>query len=104
MVLFICVYFVDNAKSFLRFRKVFGADRVGGKQFKKSMKNILTEIKATPEECIMVGDTKSTDIACANFVGMKAILYDYNDMRDLENIELNNYIVIKNLDELLKLL
>ena len=52
----------------------------------------------------MIGDSKLTDIACANSVGMKAILYDYNGRRDFKDVQLNNYTVIKKMEELLNLL
>ena len=50
----------------------------------------------------MIGDTKAIDIAAADNVGMKSILYDYNGKRDKKEIIANNYTVIKNMEELIK--
>lgn len=86
------------------FKKVFGADKYGCKQFKKSFEKVLNEIEAKPEECIMIGDDKSKDIVAANNMNMKSILYDYNGRRDKKEIVANDYIIIKDMNELKKLL
>lgn len=86
------------------FKGVFGADIYGSKPFKSSFEKVLKKINATPDECIMIGDTKSKDILAANKIGMKSILYDYDGKRDKKDIELENYIVIKDMDELLDII
>lgn len=86
------------------FKKVFGADRYGCKQFKKCFENVLKEINAKPEECLMIGDDKSRDIVGANNVNMKSILHDYNGKRDKKEIEAKDYILIKDMKELEEIL
>lgn len=86
------------------FNKVFGADEYGSKPFKNSLLKILRELHTEAEKCMLIGDTKSTDIASASNIGMKSILYDYNGKRDDKNIKLENYIVIKDMKELLDIL
>lgn len=86
------------------FKKVFGADKYGCKQYKKCFEKVLEEINAKPEECLMVGDDKSRDIMAANNVNMKSVLFDYNGRRDKREIEATNYIIIKNMDELERIL
>lgn len=86
------------------FKKVFGADIYGCKPFRKSFQKVLNELKVIPEECIMIGDTKNIDILAANNIGMKSILYDYNGKRDKKEYKLKDYIVIDDLEKLLKIL
>lgn len=86
------------------FEKVFGPDVYGLKPYKKSIELVLNEIGGLPEECLMIGDSKDKEILSADIVGMQAILFDYNGMRDKKDIKLNNYIVIKKFDELLNIL
>lgn len=86
------------------FREIFSADIYGSKPFKSSFEKVLKKINATPDECIMIGDTKNKDILAANNIGMKSILYDYDGMRDKKDIKLENYIAIKNIAELLEIL
>ena len=81
-----------------------GADIYGSKPFKSSFEKVLKKINATPDECIMIGDTKNRDILAANKIGMRSILYDYDGKRDKKDIELENYIIIKNMDELLDIM
>ena len=83
---------------------IFGADKVGCKQFKKSFERVLNQIGTTPDECMMIGDSKHTDILAANQIGMKSILFDYDGKRDKKEIVLKDYIVIKNMSELLDIL
>lgn len=85
------------------FKKVFGADEYGAKPYKKNFEAILNEINAKPEECIMIGDTKRLDILAANNIGMKSILFDYNGKRDDKKIRLENYTVIKDMNDLDKI-
>lgn len=86
------------------FKKVFGADNYGSKPFKKSFEKVLKELNSKPEECIMIGDSKDKDILAANNIGMKSILFDYNGKRDKKELKLENYVVVKNLNELLEIL
>lgn len=86
------------------FKKVFGADEYGAKPYRKNFETILNEINAKPEECIMIGDTKRLDILAANNIGMKSILFDFNGKRDDKEIKLENYIVIKDMNELDRIL
>lgn len=95
---------IENIGYLNYFKKVFGADEYGSKPFKKSFENVLKEMNSKPEECIMIGDDKTRDIMAANNIGMKSILYDYNGKRDKKEIELKNYIVINDMEELLKIL
>ncbi len=86
------------------FKRIFGADIYGVKQYRSSFERVLNEINATPNECIMIGDEKDVDILGANNVGMKSILFDYDGKRDKKEIQLENYIVIDNLEKLLEIL
>lgn len=86
------------------FKGIFGADKYGCKQFKKCFERVLKEINAKPEECVMIGDDKSRDIIAANNVNMKSILFDYNGGRDKKEITAKNYIIIKDMKELEKIL
>ena len=86
------------------FKKVFAADYYGSKPFKSSFEKVLKEINAISEECIMIGDDKANDILAANNMGMKSILFDYNGRRDKKEIEAKDYIVIKDMKELEKIL
>lgn len=95
---------LENMGYIKYFKKVFGADKYGCKPYKKNFEKILNEIGAKPEECIMIGDTKKLDILAANNAGMKSILFDYNGKRDDKNIELKEYIVIKDMNDLGKIL
>ncbi len=85
------------------FKKVFGADEYGAKPYKKNFERILKEINSTPEECIMIGDTKNLDILAANNIGMNSILFDFNGKRDDKGINLKDYIVIKDMNDLDKI-
>lgn len=86
------------------FKKIFGADKYGCKQFKKCFEKVLKEIGAKPEECIMIGDAKSRDIVAANNMNMKSILFDYNGRRDKKEIVAKDYFVIKDMNELKRIL
>ena len=95
---------IENIGYLKYFKKVFAADKFGCKPFKKSFSMVLDYIKSTPEECIMIGDSKKTDILAANNIGMKSILYDYDGKRDNDGISLKDYIVIHDLKELMNIL
>lgn len=82
------------------FQKIMGADKYGSKPFKKSFENVLKEINATADECIMIGDDKIRDIKAANNVNMKSILYDYDGKREKKECDVTNYIIIKSMKEL----
>lgn len=86
------------------FEKVFGPEIYGLKPYEASIKKVLGEINAKPEECIMIGDSKNKEILSASKVGMKAILFDYDGKRDKKNLELNNYSVVRDLSELKNIL
>lgn len=86
------------------FSKVFGSDTIGAKPFKSSFDAVLNFIGASPEECIMIGDSKKNDILGANNAGIKAILFDYDNNRDKKDVFAPNYELIKNLKELEKIL
>ena len=86
------------------FKKVFGPEEYGLKPYRKSIENVLNEIGAEPDECLMIGDSKNKEILSASIVGMKAILYDYDGNRDKKDINLDNYIIVKDLKELMKIL
>lgn len=86
------------------FKGVFGADKYGCKQFKKCFENVLKEIKAKPEECIIIGDDKKNDIVVANELKISSILFDYNGSKDEEKIKIEDYIVIKEMDDLIEIL
>lgn len=95
---------LENIGYLKYFKGVFGADKYGCKQFKKCFENVLNEIKAKPEECLMIGDDKSKDIIAANNMNMKSILFDYNGRKDNPEINVNNYFVIKDMNDLKKIL
>ncbi len=86
------------------FKKIFSADVYGSKPFKSAFQKILDELGTIPEECMLIGDTKAKDIAAASNIGMKSILYDYNGKRDNKEVKVENYVVIKDMKELLKIL
>lgn len=86
------------------FKKVFGADQYGSKPYRKSFENVLKDLECSAEECIMIGDNKAKDIVGASNMNMKSILFDYNGKRDKEEINAENYIVVKDLTELEKIL
>ena len=86
------------------FTKVFGADNVGAKPFKASFDTVLECISALPEDCVMIGDSKRSDILGANNAGISALLYDYDGNRDKKEIFAKEYTVIKDLKELEKIL
>ena len=86
------------------FSKVFGSDNFGAKPFKASFDAVLNFIGASPDECIMVGDSKRNDILGANNAGISAILFDYNGKRDRKDIFAPDYQVITDLKELEKIL
>lgn len=86
------------------FTKVFGSDTVGSKPFTSSFNTVLSNISALPSECIMIGDTKRSDILGANNAGISAILFDYNGKRDKKDIFAPDYTVITDLKELEKIL
>lgn len=52
----------------------------------------------------MIGDSKNKEILAASNVGMKAVLFDYDGKRDKKDIELDNYIRVKDLKELMEIL
>ena len=95
---------IENIGYSKYFKKIFGADEYGSKPFRQSFENVLKEIDAKPEECIMIGDDKSRDIQAANNIGMKSILFDYNGKRDKKELKLDNYIVINDMERLLEIL
>lgn len=95
---------LENIGYLKYFKKVFGADKYGSKPFKKSLENILDELDTKPEECIMIGDDKSRDILVANKVGMKSILYDYTGKKNLKQVDVKDYIVINNFEDIFKIL
>ena len=82
------------------FTKVFGSDKVGAKPFKSSFDNVLELLSVSPEECIMIGDSKGNDILGANTAGISAILFDFDGHRDKKEISATDYTVIKDLKEL----
>lgn len=51
---------------------------------KDFFKRVLTEVNATPEECIMVGDSIQSDILPAKRAGIKVILVDRKDCQDFQ--------------------
>ncbi len=91
---------IENIGYSKYFKKVFGADKYGCKQYKESFERVLSEIGAKPEECIMIGDDKTRDIVAANNMNMKSILYDYNGKRDKKDVDVKDYIIIKDMKEL----
>lgn len=95
---------LENIGYLKYFKKIFGADEYGSKVFKSSIEKVLKELNVSPNECVMIGDDKSRDILCANFVGMKSILYDYNGKRDKKEYNLKNYILLNNMDNLEKVI
>ncbi len=82
------------------FEKVFGPEEYGLKPYRKSINMVLKEIGSVAEECVMIGDSKDKEILAASNVGMQAILFDYDGKRDKKDIDIDNYIVVKDLKEL----
>ena len=95
---------LENIGYLKYFKKVYGADIYGCKPFKKAMNQVLKDIEAKPEECIMIGDDKAKDIMSANKVGMKSILYDYTGKKNEKECNVKDYIVVRNFDEVLEIL
>lgn len=94
---------LKNIGYYKYFKNVFTSDKVGSKPYKQAYMNVLKFIDAKPEECVMIGDSKKSDIHGANKAGIKAILYDYDGKRDNNKIE-GNYVVINNLNKLNEIL
>lgn len=86
------------------FKQVLGADNYGSKPYASAYQNVLKEIQAKPEECIMIGDSKKSDVWGANQVGIKAILFDYDGKREDKTIQAKDYRKISNLKELEEIL
>ena len=66
----------------------------------------LAKLDATPEEAVMLGDTRF-DIGCANNAGVDSILVGWNPMVDLEMVKSQGVIpkyFVRNYEELLAIL
>ena len=86
------------------FSRIFGSDTVGAKPFTASFDTVLNFINASPNECIMIGDSLKNDVLGANNAGIPAILFDYDSKRNKKEIFAPNYAIITNLKELEKIL
>ena len=89
---------LKTAKIYDYFTNVYGGDDVKLKPNKESYLRAIYPNKI--EECIMIGDSLKYDIEGALKIGLKAILYDYNNkLPDSEE-----YIKINKLEELKNIL
>lgn len=95
---------VENLGLSKYFKEVFGADIFGSKEFASSYQKILDKMGWNPEECVMIGDSKKRDILQPRKLGMKAILVDDDGMRDNPAIEVDEYIKIRDVNDLTKIL
>lgn len=89
---------LKTAKIYDYFTNVYGGDDVKLKPNKESYLRAIYPNKI--EECIMIGDSLKYDIEGALKIGLKAILYDYNNKLP-DNEE---YIKINKLEELKNIL
>lgn len=81
-------------------KKIFTADKVGSKPYKNSFINVLKNIEASPEECIMVGDSLRSDIAGATNVGIKAVWFNQWNQKDELIQDKSKYFEITNLSQI----
>ena len=95
---------IENIGYAKYFKKIFCADIYGAKQFKHCFEKVLNEINCIPDECIFIGDTFKTDIASANSIGMKAILFDCDNKYNGKDFDFNKNKIIHNMNELLNIL
>lgn len=86
------------------FKGIYGADKYGSKPFKEAFKNILKKIDTKPEECIMIGDNKYTDIYGASSVGIKTILFDWNGHKSEKDVNVSGYKIVNNCNEIKEIL
>jgi len=60
------------------FERIFVEEEVGfGKPDPRIFRHVLAEMKATPEECVMIGDNLSWDIAAPQALGIFTVWNDY---------------------------
>ncbi len=87
------------------FKNIFTPEYYGAKPFKSSYINVLNFLNCSPDECVMIGDNKATDILGAINVGMHAILFDYDRKRNNPDILIDgNYSIITDMKDLEKIL
>ena len=60
------------------FERIFVEEEVGfGKPDPRMFRHVLAEMKVTPEECLMIGDNLSWDIAAPQALGIASVWNDY---------------------------
>jgi putative hydrolase of the HAD superfamily len=80
------------------FDQIFLSYQLGAIKTDKSfLKNVLTKIDLTPEDCLVVGDSIQSDIMSAKRAGINAVLIDRKNTRDY-------HPKIKNLKDLEKVI
>lgn len=95
---------LENIGFLKYFKDIFTPEFYGAKPFETAYRNVLKALNCSPEECIMIGDSKLHDIFGSTNVGMNAILFDYDGNRDKKKISVQNYSIITNLKDLEKIL
>lgn len=91
---------LENIGLLKYFKDIFSPEYYGSKPFKSAFKNVLNKLNCSPDECVMIGDSKYYDILGARNVGINAILFDYNGYRDKPDIIVDKYSVITDLKQL----
>lgn len=82
------------------FKDIFTPEFYGAKPFKAAYQNVLDTLNCSPAECVMIGDSKFSDIFGSTNIGMNAILFDYDGNRDKKEINAQNYSIITDLKDL----
>ena len=102
-------WFVSSQKERLRkvnilqyFKQIYGAEKTKRKPYPEAFLQAIGENK--PEECVMIGDSFKRDIEGAISVGIQAIWYCQNSIKEDKKIYENKYKIISNLMELKKYL
>ncbi|MFH1471028.1 MAG: HAD-IA family hydrolase, partial [Candidatus Micrarchaeota archaeon] len=67
------------------FRDVFVTEEVGKKKSKEFYLAILKELKLSPKECLMVGDSEQKDSIPAGAAGMKTVIIERSGKKKKAN-------------------
>lgn len=86
------------------FKAIYTSDRIGSKPYKSSYINLLENINASANECIMIGDSLRSDILGATSVGIKAIWFNQFGKKDEIIKDKSKYYEIKDFIELKQIL
>lgn len=102
-------YFQDVQKERIKnigyidyFKEILGADKYGCKQY--CFKNVLQKINTKLEECIVITSDNKKDIDAARSINTKTIILDYNGNINEKEININEFYIINDMNELKKIL